>query len=631
VRACFDPVFLISPRAAGSAALMGALMSDAFDFDDDLDSKVGRKASLGRIFQYLWARWRKQPGKLAAFGVLFIVSVACDLALPLVAGRLIEALGAGPDAATQGAAVSAYALFCVIAFTFYFARNTGVRFWIPFASRNMAGVVADGFRDVQRFSSDWHANNFAGATVRRVSRAMWAYDTISDVLVWFVIPAACVLVGVTIMTAMQWPLIGLFVGCAIVAFLATAYLSARYYILGVNRESNAADTRIGAALADAVGSNATVKAFGAEAREEARFAAVAEDWRRKSTRTWNRFTDAWVVQNLILFALQAGLLGLVLLEWRAGRADPGDAVFAITAFFLVSGYLRTLGENFQMLQKGFAEIEDVVAYADQPAEVTDAPDARAFAATAGEICFDAVSFAYKGQPERLYENFSLAIRPGETVALVGPTGSGKSTFVKLIQRLYDVQDGAIRIDGQDVRDVTQASLRRAIALVPQDPALFHRSLAENIAYGRPDATQAEIEEAARRARADAFIARLPKGYDTEVGERGVKLSGGERQRVALARAFLTNAPILILDEATSSLDTETEQAVQAAMAELKQGRTTILIAHRLSTVREADRILVFDRGRIVEQGAHADLVAAGGLYARLNAISVGDQIAVAAE
>jgi ATP-binding cassette subfamily B protein len=199
--------------------------------------------------------------------------------------------------------------------------------------------------------------------------------------------------------------------------------------------------------------------------------------------------------------------------------------------------------------------------------------------------------------------------------------------VKLVQRLYDVDGGAILIDDQDVRAVRQSSLRAAIALVPQDPALFHRSLRENIAYARPDATLEEVEAAARRARAHEFIARLPKAYDTEVGERGVKLSGGERQRVALARAFLADAPILILDEATSSLDTETELDIQAAMAELKQGRTTIIIAHRLSTVREADRILVFDQGRIVEQGKHGELVNAGGLYARLNALAQGDVIA----
>jgi ATP-binding cassette, subfamily B, bacterial len=601
-------------------------MSDAYDFDDDSE-RGQRKATIGQIAAYVWKLWMSQPGRLAWFAGFFSLAVACDLAFPFASARLVEALSAGPTEEGVRQAAWGYGVVALVTFVFYFARNTGVRFWIPFAANNMRAIVSKGFRDVQRFSSDWHADNFAGATVRRVSRAMWAYDTISDTLVWFVFPALCVLVGVTVLTAIQWPLIGAFTGVTILAFLLSSYLMARYYIARATRISNAADTRIGAALADAIGSNATVKAFGAEAREQARFDAVAADWNAKSQATWLRYTNAWVLQNMLLFILQAGLLGLVLFEWSRGRASAGDAVFAITAFLLVSGYLRTLGENIQNLQKGIAEIEDVVAYAADAADVEDRAGAPAFEPGTGRIVFDRVAFGYKNAAEALYSDFSLEIAPGETVALVGPTGSGKTTFVKLVQRLYDVDAGSIRIDGQDVRAVTQASLRRAIALVPQDPALFHRSLRENIAYAKPEASMEEIVEAAKRARAHDFIAKLPFGYDTEVGERGVKLSGGERQRVALARAFLADAPILILDEATSSLDVETERDIQAAMAELKQGRTTIVIAHRLSTIREADRILVFDRGRIVEQGRHAELIDARGLYARLNAMSRGEMLA----
>jgi ATP-binding cassette subfamily B protein len=276
-----------------------------------------------------------------------------------------------------------------------------------------------------------------------------------------------------------------------------------------------------------------------------------------------------------------------------------------------------------MTQRGMDDTEDVARYATMDPQVLDAPGAKAFAPDLGRIVFDQVTFRYKSAEAALYERFSLTIEPGERVALVGPTGAGKSTFVKLIQRLYDVQGGAILVDGQDIAEVTQGSLRRGIAVVPQDPALFHRTLADNIAYARPGATQDEIVLAARRARAHDFIAKLPKGYDTLVGERGVKLSGGERQRVAIARAFLADAPILVLDEATSSLDVETERQVQAAMEELMVGRTTIVIAHRLSTIRGADRILVFENGRIVEEGTHQDLVDHGGAYARLHAVTEG--------
>jgi ATP-binding cassette subfamily B protein len=295
----------------------------------------------------------------------------------------------------------------------------------------------------------------------------------------------------------------------------------------------------------------------------------------------------------------------------------------IASFLLMSGYLRNIGENIRMAQRGLADVEDVARYARTDPQVPDRPDAPDFIGQRGEIVLENVTFGYQGAAAPIYERFSLHIAPGERLALVGPTGSGKSTFVKLIQRLYDLQAGRIVIDGQDIATVTQGSLRRAIAAVPQDPALFHRTIAENIAYARPDATTEEIRLAARRARADAFIDALPGGYETLVGERGVKLSGGERQRVAIARAFLADAPILVLDEATSSLDVETEVLIQAATEELMAGRTTIVIAHRLSTIRGADRILVFQDGQVVEEGRHGDLVARGGAYARLHAVSQG--------
>lgn len=601
-------------------------MSDAFGNDDEREDGK-RKASFAQVAAFMWKHWSSQPGKLAMVGLLFGLAILVDLSMPFASKHLVDALTAGPSEAGTRAAAWGYGVIVVLALVFYTARNTGVRFHIPFASKNMERIVTDGFRDVQRFSADWHADNFAGATVRRVSRAMNAYDVISDTLVWFLIPAIAVLIGMTVLTTIQWPLIGLFTGVTILLFIAVAYFSSRFYVAEPLKRYIAADTAIGAALADAVASNATVKAFGAEAREQARFDGVVKRWTKEANHTWTLFTNAWVLQNILLWVLQAGLLGMVLLEWSNGRATAGDAVFAITSFLLVSGYLRMLGENVQNLQKGIADIEDVVAYAADTADIVDRADATAFQSRAGAIAFDAVSFGYKNAAEPLYSDFSLEIAAGETVALVGPTGSGKSTFVKLVQRLYDVNGGAIRIDGQNVRDVTQASLRQSIALVPQDPALFHRSLRENIAYARPDASLEDIIDAAKRARAHEFIEKLPGGYDTEVGERGVKLSGGERQRVALARAFLANAPILILDEATSSLDVATEREVQAAMAELKQGRTTIVIAHRLSTIREADRILVFNAGRIVEQGKHAELIMAHGLYAKLNAMSRGDVLA----
>jgi ATP-binding cassette subfamily B protein len=589
-------------------------------YEDEEESRE-RQLSNRKVLAFVSTYWRRRPWLMAATIGLTLIAIGFDLMLPWAAGRLVDAVSAGP--ANPDPAWRAWLAFVGVYLAFSVIRNTAMRFLIPFSATNMKEMTDDGFRRVQSFSADWHADTFAGATVRRLSRAMWGYDTVTDaVLIWFG-PAAMVLGGLCVMMLLRWPAVGLF-ACAvtIIYVLSNVYLTS-LWARPANLRSVALDSRIGGALADSISSNATVKTFGAEAREEARIGGVTEMWRKATMKTWNRFTDLWLLHNMMLVALQAGLTGLLLLEWTRGRATAGDITFAVTAFMLMSGYLRNIGENIRMAQKGMDDIEDVARYAQTAPQVLDRPAAEGFRADLGEIVFDRVTFRYKSAAEPLYDRFTLRIAPGERVALVGPTGSGKSTFVKLIQRLYDIQEGAILIDGQDVSHVSQGSLRRAIAVVPQDPALFHRSLAENISYARPDATLDEIALAAKRARADDFIARLPKGYDTLVGERGVKLSGGERQRVAIARAFLADAPILVLDEATSSLDVETERQVQAAMEELMTGRTTIVIAHRLSTIRGADRILVFDDGRIVEEGRHAELVRKGGAYARLNAVTEG--------
>jgi ATP-binding cassette subfamily B protein len=298
------------------------------------------------------------------------------------------------------------------------------------------------------------------------------------------------------------------------------------------------------------------------------------------------------------------------------RASPGDITYVLATYTMIQGYLRDIALHIRNLQRSVNDMEEMAAFAKLELGVKNRPGAIEFHPTVGKIEFDRVTFRYGGQSAALYRDFSLTLRGGERVGLVGASGAGKSTFVKLIQRLYDIDRGQIRIDGQDIAGVTQESLRQAISLVPQEPLLFHRSLAENIAYARPGATQAEIVAAAQRAHAHDFIMELPNGYDTLVGERGVKLSGGERQRVALARAVLADARILIFDEATSSLDSISETLMQQALEAVIENRTTIIIAHRLSTVQKVDRILVFDQGRIVEQGAHTELLARNGGYYR---------------
>lgn len=592
-------------------------MSDLEDDDERKDRALTNTQVLGFIAR-LWMTRRLRFFVLVA---MFLAGTACELAIPWAAGGLIDALSA-PNAVTRTAWI-AWATLSGLYVIYYTMRINAFRVFAEFSSKIMQELIQDGFAKVQKFSADWHASNFAGSTVRKVSRAMWGYDSVTDGVVLMLMPTIVVLVGVSVSIMVRWPLIGLFVFLTVAGFIGFQLAMTRYYIRPANLVSTRLDTKIGGALADAISGNAVVKSFGAEEREEARFARTAGAWQAAAVKTWNRFNVVGIGSNLFMVTLQAGLTGLLVWRWSKGEATSGDVVFAITSFTLMQGYLRNFNETTRTLQKGMDDVLDVAEFMRAPLQLQDKPDAKDFAGQSGEIVFDHVAFGYPNQGGRLYEDFSLRIRPGERLALVGPTGAGKSTFVKLLQRLYDLDAGRIVIDGQDVAEVTQGSLRRAIAVVPQDPALFHRSIAENIAYARPDATAEEVALAAKRARADEFINALPNGYDTLVGERGVKLSGGERQRVAIARAFLADAPILVLDEATSSLDVETERKVQAATEELMAGRTTIVIAHRLSTIRAADRILVFDHGRIVEEGKHAELVAKGGAYARLNAVAEG--------
>ncbi|MEN4922285.1 ABC transporter ATP-binding protein [Achromobacter spanius] len=574
------------------------------------------KDVLGFTFRY----WGRQPLRIVVIVALALLSAVADVLTPMYAGRLVDAVasGAAGDQVAWNAAITAFWLLVALGVGGTLLRQAVFQNIITFTLKMMNGIASNAFYRVQRFSTDWHANSFAGSTVRKITRGMWAVDLLNDTLLVALLPSVVMLVGATALLGAHWPLMGLVVGLGSVLYIAVTVALSLGFVAPAARLGNAWDTRMGGALADAVSCNAVVKAFGAETREEARLDRVIDKWRRRTRRTWVRATVNGGIQGAMLVAMQAAILGASLLLWSRGQASVGDITFTLTMFFVLQGYLRDVGMHIRNLQRSVNDMEELVSLENQPLGVEDRPGAGAIAVTAGEIRFEDVTFRYGSQGAALYDGFSARIAPGERVGLVGHSGSGKTTFIKLIQRLYDVDGGRITIDGQDIAQAKQASLRSQIAIVQQEPVLFHRTLAENIAYARPGATQAEIEQAARLASAHDFIMTLPKGYDTLVGERGVKLSGGERQRVAIARAFLADAPILILDEATSSLDSESEVLIQRAMERLMEGRTTLVVAHRLSTVRALDRLLVMDHGRIIEEGSHDALIRLkGGLYRRL--------------
>jgi ATP-binding cassette subfamily B protein len=572
------------------------------------------------VLGFTFHHWRRHALLAWLSAGAMMLSTLTELLVPVYAGRLIDAVavtGTSRDLALHDA-ILALVMMVILAAVMLILRHLGFMAIIRLTLRIMCEVGEQAFGRVQRFASDWHANTFAGSVVRKVTRGMWALDMLNDTLLIAMLPSLFVLFGATFLLGWRWPLMGAVIFVGAIAFVTLTVLLSIAYVGPAARLSNAWDTRVGGALADAVSCNAVVKAFGAELREDARLAGYLAKWRRRTHRTWVRGTTNGTLQLVALLLLRLAVIGVALWLWWQGQATPGDVTYVLTSYFVVHGYLREIGVHIRDLQRSVNDMEELVAIQGERLGIEDRHNAQAIRITAGGIEFDHVTFHYPGHATPLYRDLSVSIAPGEKLALVGLSGSGKSTFVKLIQRLHDIQGGEIRIDGQDIAACSQASLRAQIAIVPQEPILFHRSLAENIAYAKPTASLGEIEQAARLANAHDFIARLPNGYGTLVGERGVKLSGGERQRVALARAFLANAPILILDEATSSLDSDSEALIQEATARLIEGRTAIVIAHRLSTVRALKRILVFEQGGIVEEGDHVSLVQrSNGRYRRL--------------
>ncbi|SUB01681.1 Putative multidrug export ATP-binding/permease protein SAV1866 [Pannonibacter phragmitetus] len=481
------------------------------------------------------------------------------------------------------------------------------------AVRQLAFIT---FSHLHRLSLRFHLSRRTGGLSRVIERGVKGIEAIVRFTILNGIPT---LLEFAIMAGIIWYQFG-FAYVVIVALMIAAYVwftvQTSNWRISIRREMNESDTEANSKAIDSLLNFETVKYFGNEKMEAARFDASMAVYERAATRTWTSLAWLNFGQSFILGLGTAACMILSARSVMAGEQTIGDFVLINALLLQIAIPLNFVGFIYREIRQGLADIEAMFAVLAVPAEIEDKQGAPALAIGSGAIRFEDVVFHY--DPDRpILKGISFDVPAGNTVAIVGPSGAGKSTISRLLFRFYDVTGGRVTIDGQDVRDVTQESLRQAIGMVPQDTVLFNDTIAYNIRYGRPGAADEDVRAAARMAQIDSFIETLPKGYASEVGERGLKLSGGEKQRVAIARTILKAPPILILDEATSALDTHTEREIQSALDQVSRNRTTVVIAHRLSTVVNADQILVLQAGVIAERGTHAELLAKGGLYASM--------------
>lgn len=474
------------------------------------------------------------------------------------------------------------------------------------------------FNSLSNQSMTFHSNRYGGSLVSATQKFIGAYGALMDTFTYSLLPSVSTVVFTIVMLA---PLVPIYIVLLSVVLVIYVFIVFKLYrkILPINAEASAAQNRLSGELSDSITNIMAVKTAGREAYEQEIFRTANEQVRSADSARMKRTVQTGAVTSALIVLM----MGLTAVYIAGGNAwfgiSSGTLVMMFTYTNTLTGRFNMMSSMFQQINRAFGDAHDLTVALDEPRLVADDPDAPELEVSAGAVDFDKVSFRYADarDTECVFNHLDLHIPAGQRVGLVGRSGSGKTTLTTLLLRLDDLQDGHIFIDGQDIAHVNQISLRRHIAYVPQEPLLFHRSIRENIAYGRPEASEEEIHQAAVEANAWKFIEQLPDGLDTQVGERGVKLSGGQRQRVAIARALLTDAPILVLDEATSALDSDSERLIQESLETLMRGRTSIVVAHRLSTVASLDRIVVLSHGAIVEDGTHAELSAAGGEYARL--------------
>jgi len=575
----------------------------------------------GLVLKYFWQVVKHY--KVSFFGVIIftILFSALDVYVPLQYLKLWNILSVN-DFSLINTAKFIIILILVLKLSGWIMHRISGFSLAYFESSVMAGLREQAFSSMIGHSHSFFANNFSGSLTQKINKYARAFEKLTDRLASDGLPLLVRGVGTVVAVYTLFPKYSLILGIFCIVFLLTAFIYTRYK-LKYDIASALADTKTVGVLADSISNHSSIQLFTGHEYEQNRVGETIQNQRKATSFNWYLWEGLTAIQGFYFVAVEFIIFWIAIGDWKIG-------LMTLPIMVLLQNYLVRLIDNLwsfagiiRTFYDGFADAQEMALIMEKPYEIMDNPIEVA-KNIKGKVVFDNVTYVYKNNNIKVLDNFSIKIPAGQKIAIVGSSGAGKTTFVRLLMRLFNLTSGKIMIDEVDINNITQENLREQIAFVPQDPVLFHRTLRENIRYGRRNATDEEVYKAAHLAHCDDFIDKLPYGYETYVGERGIKLSGGERQRVAIARAILKDAPILILDEATSSLDSHSESLIQDALQKLIKGKTTIVIAHRLSTIRQMDRIIVIDQGEIIEDGTHDELAKKkNGLYKKLWDLQAG--------
>jgi len=571
------------------------------------------------ILKYIWPEIKKYRSAFLAIIIIFSTRVFLDTVVrTYYFKRIIDFLsGANSlDRAMMSVDIFrlVFGLIGISLITYVLARTMKFMYF-RFEINVIRGLRNYAFQKLEKQSQTFFSNTFTGSLVTKVRRFVGAFELMFDIFIYNFLSCFIALVGVFIVLTQESGLISLIFIVWVIFHITIVSLVVKRKIKYDQLEAEQ-DSKISGRLADVFSNILAVKFFSARKREIVSFGEYTEEGAKRSKKAWYLGGKIDLIQHTFIFIVQSIILYVMISLWLKNQISTGTVVLIQTYMVIIFDRLWDFGNALTRFMKSASDMKEMIDIFEKTPDILDPENPEELRIKEGKILFKNVCFEYH-DGQKLLNNFNLEIKPGESIGVVGHSGAGKSTLTKLLLRFNDISSGEILIDGQDIKNIRQEDLRSVIAYVPQEPVLFHRSIRENIAYSRPDATEDEIIEVAKKAHAHEFIIKLAKGYDTKVGERGIKLSGGERQRIAIARAMLKKAPIIMLDEATSSLDSVSESYIHDAFKELMKGKTTLVVAHRLSTVQEMDRIIVLDKGEIVEQGKHVELIKNGNIYANL--------------